>query len=120
MESLNQRCCWVVHLGAASRLDAELAGIGVGFGLPVMGAVPNEVEAGELGDDKLALGLLASGTFQMAVAGSSLLALIPAFAGMFLGQWVRDKLPQEAFRRCFFGGLVVLGAYMAFRAWELS
>ena len=43
----------------------------------------------------------------------------PAFAGMFLGQWVRDKLPQEAFRMCFFGGLVVLGAYMAFRAWQL-
>ena len=67
----------------------------------------------------LALGLLASGTFRMEVAGSSMLALIPAFAGMFLGQWVRDKLPQEAFRRCFFGGLVVLGAYMAFRAWQL-
>ena len=68
----------------------------------------------------LAFGLLASGTFQMAVAGSSLLALIPGFAGMFLGQWVRNKLPQEAFRRCFFGGLVVLGIYMAVRAWQLA
>lgn len=67
----------------------------------------------------LALGLLATGTFHMELAGSSMLALIPAFAGMFLGQWVRDKLPQEAFRRCFFAGLVILGVYMAIRSWFL-
>ena len=64
----------------------------------------------------LAVGLLATGQFQMSVAGSSLLALIPAFAGMFVGQAVRDRLPQNIFRLCFYAGLVMLGCYMAIHA----
>lgn len=60
-----------------------------------------------------ALGL--SGHFQLAAASSSLLAVVPALAGMFIGQRVRNKLQPEAFRRWFFIGLVVLGGYMIVR-----
>jgi uncharacterized membrane protein YfcA len=68
----------------------------------------------------LAVGLYVTGQFQMAIATSSLLALIPAFAGMFLGQAIRNRLRQDVFRRCFFIGLLVLGTYMALRSISLA
>ena len=64
----------------------------------------------------LAVGLFVTGQFQMTVAAASLVALIPAFAGMFLGQKLRNRMPQELFKKCFFGGLLILGAYMTYRA----
>ncbi|MEQ1515953.1 MAG: sulfite exporter TauE/SafE family protein [Usitatibacteraceae bacterium] len=60
-----------------------------------------------------ALGL--SGQFQLTTASTSLLAVVPALAGMFIGQRVRSKLQPTVFRRWFFIGLVVLGAYMLAR-----
>lgn len=68
----------------------------------------------------LAIGLSLAGKFQMDLAASSLFALIPAFAGMFIGQSIRMRLRQDIFRRCFFIGLVILGAYMAIRALLLA
>ncbi len=68
----------------------------------------------------LAMGLLVTGKFQMGIAASSLFALIPAFTGMFIGQAIRLRLRQDIFRKCFFIGLVVLGAYMAIRALTLA
>ncbi|WCE08427.1 TSUP family transporter [Pseudomonas sp. JBR1] len=44
------------------------------------------------------------------LGGSSLL-LLPALAGMWLGQRVRLCLDEHLFRRLFFGGLLLLGAY---------
>jgi len=67
----------------------------------------------------LAIGLLITGEFVMEIATVSLLALIPAFAGMFIGQFLRQKIPQEKFRRYFFVTLLVLGAYTAYRAINL-
>ena len=64
----------------------------------------------------LAVGLLANGKFELTVATSSLLALLPALGGMFLGQRVRNRLKPELFRRWFFIGLLILGAYMVVRA----
>ena len=63
----------------------------------------------------LAVALALSGHFQLAAAGNSLLAVVPALAGMFIGQRLRGKLQPEAFRRWFFIGLVVLGIYMIAR-----
>lgn len=63
----------------------------------------------------LAVALALHGQFQVSVAGSSLLAVLPAVAGMLLGQRIREKLRPEAFRRWFFIGLVLLGAYMLIR-----
>ncbi|PHY08005.1 MAG: hypothetical protein CK528_01290 [Alcaligenaceae bacterium] len=68
----------------------------------------------------LAVGLLLTGQFQMTVAAASLVALIPAFAGMFLGQRLRNKIPQDLFKKCFFGGLLLLGVYMTYRALTLN
>lgn len=67
----------------------------------------------------LAIGLLITGEFVMEIATVSLLALIPAFAGMFVGQFLRQKIPQEKFRRYFFITLLVLGAYTSYRAINL-
>jgi len=53
--------------------------------------------------------------FQFAAAGSSLLAVVPALLGMFIGQRVRNELRPEIFRKWFFVGLIVLGAYMIIR-----
>ena len=63
----------------------------------------------------LAVALALSGHFQLAAAGKSLLAVVPALAGMFIGQRLRGKLQPEAFRRWFFIGLVALGIYMIAR-----
>ena len=45
----------------------------------------------------------------------SLLAVVVSLAGMRLGQAVRARLRPQAFRLCFFFGLLVLGAYLALR-----
>ncbi|WP_313951041.1 sulfite exporter TauE/SafE family protein [Accumulibacter sp.] len=64
----------------------------------------------------LAAALALSGKVQWLTAGSSLLAILPALLGMFIGQRVRGRLQPEAFRRWFFIGLAVLGLYMLARA----
>lgn len=65
----------------------------------------------------LAIGLMVNGRFELTVAGSSLLALFPALVGMYLGQIIRGKLQPQLFRRWFFIGMLVLGVYIALRAW---
>jgi len=64
----------------------------------------------------LAIGLLLTGEFRVAVATTSLLALIPAFIGMFIGQALRKKIAQDQFRKYFFVTLLVLGGYTTYRA----
>ncbi len=39
----------------------------------------------------------------------SLVALVPALAGMKLGRLLRQRLPELVFRRCLFAGLLVIG-----------
>jgi len=63
----------------------------------------------------MAAGLAEGGAFDEATLGSSLLVLIPALAGMALGQWVRVRVHPETFRRCFFVGLLALGGHLALR-----
>lgn len=60
----------------------------------------------------LAAALAFKDQYQPTAMWNSLLAVLPALAGMYVGQLVRDKLRPEVFRRWFFIGLVVLGAYM--------
>jgi uncharacterized protein len=64
----------------------------------------------------LAAGLALSGNYPFSIAAGSLVAVVPALAGMFIGQRVRHKLEPETFRRWFFIGLLILGAYMLLRA----
>jgi uncharacterized membrane protein YfcA len=42
----------------------------------------------------------------------SSLALIPALAGMALGRRIRQKMPEQMFRRVFFTALLLLGLYI--------
>lgn len=65
----------------------------------------------------IALGatLMHDGLFQLSTAGSSALTLLPALAGMFIGQRVRGWIRAETFRTCFFAGLLLLGAHLASR-----
>ena len=47
--------------------------------------------------------------------GLSLAMLVPALAGMALGAALRRRLSPALFRRCFFLGLLALGAHMLLR-----
>ncbi|MFC0402132.1 sulfite exporter TauE/SafE family protein [Paraburkholderia rhizosphaerae] len=63
----------------------------------------------------LAGGLLAHGAFRLHQIGLSLLAVIPALIGMWLGSIVRQKISPKTFRRCFLLFLVVLGLELTLR-----
>lgn len=64
----------------------------------------------------LGLALWSQGQFSLALAGTSLVALIPASLGMYAGQKLRGRMDAETFRRWFFRGLITLGLVMAVRA----
>jgi uncharacterized membrane protein YfcA len=64
----------------------------------------------------LATCLAWTGHFKVASAGASLLASVPVFAGMYIGQLIRVRLHADEFRKWFFVGLIVLGSYSALRA----
>lgn len=64
----------------------------------------------------LAAALAGGGAFELKVAGASALALAPALVGMVVGGWVRSRVSEGVFRRCFFLGLLLLGAHLASRA----
>jgi uncharacterized protein len=62
----------------------------------------------------LALGvaLAHDGVLDLKVAGTSLFALVPALAGMWVGTHVRSRVDAATFRRWFFIGLLLLGAHL--------
>jgi uncharacterized membrane protein YfcA len=64
----------------------------------------------------LAAALAGGGSFEAGTAGTSALALAPALIGMTVGGWVRGRVSEQMFRRCFFLGLLALGAHLASRA----
>jgi len=57
----------------------------------------------------LMVGLVDNAAFDRSAIWVSSLALVPAFAGMAVGQWLRQKISQRTFRLWFFIGLLVLG-----------
>jgi uncharacterized protein len=64
----------------------------------------------------LGVALAIHGSLPAGFAGGSALALIPALAGMWVGQRVRRRLDAATFMRWFFAGLIALGGYMFLRA----
>lgn len=64
----------------------------------------------------LSLGLSKNGFMSNDLALTSCAAIAPALLGMWLGQQVREKLPEQKFRMVFFFTLFVLGIYIAARA----
>jgi uncharacterized protein len=63
----------------------------------------------------LAAGLALGDVHPGAALQGSLPMLLPALLGMLAGSALRRRLPVTAFRRFFFAGLALLGAYMAAR-----
>lgn len=63
----------------------------------------------------LSVGLVGAGTLDIGVAQNSLLALIPALAGMSVGQAIRTRITAGTFKLCFFAGLLMLGCYLVIR-----
>jgi uncharacterized membrane protein YfcA len=62
----------------------------------------------------IALAVLLAARGQLGVAASlqSLFAVAPALAGMVVGQKLRDAMSEGTFRRCFHGGLLLLGLWL--------
>lgn len=57
----------------------------------------------------LAGALAGTGAFHAETVAASILALVPALAGMQVGTWLRGSVRSETFRRLFFLGLLALG-----------
>ncbi|PTQ73102.1 sulfite exporter TauE/SafE family protein [Pseudomonas sp. GV071] len=60
----------------------------------------------------LGAGLFWRGAVGNAELGASFLALLPALAGMLLGQWLRQIISAVVFKRVFFIGLGLLGLHL--------
>lgn len=61
-------------------------------------------------------GLLAArGDMHLAASVHSALSLVPALAGMYVGQVIRAGLSEATFRKCFFFGMACLGAWLVLR-----
>jgi len=63
----------------------------------------------------LTTGLLLYGAYSLPQLGLSALAVVPALAGMWLGQVIRRRISARVFRACFLGFLLVLGIELIVR-----
>jgi uncharacterized membrane protein YfcA len=61
----------------------------------------------------LAFNLTSAGLLSASTALPGAVAMVCAFAGMFIGQAVRSRMQPEAFRRWFLIAMIVLGLYLA-------
>jgi len=66
----------------------------------------------------LAAALKGNGFLTLELSKLSFAAVIPAIAGMALGQRIRAKLSERLFRRFFFVSLLILGTYIIIGAYE--
>jgi uncharacterized membrane protein YfcA len=64
----------------------------------------------------LAAGLASHDAFHITAAGASTLFIVPALAGMGIGQIIRSKVNPATFRLLFFIGLMLLGADLIWRS----
>jgi hypothetical protein len=63
-----------------------------------------------------AFNLTEAGLLSAATAVPGVVALVAAFAGMFLGQAARTRMHPEQFRRWFLVAMLLLGLYLAVSA----
>lgn len=63
----------------------------------------------------LATGLLANDAYHIEQLGLSSLTVLPALAGMWLGQMIRARISAKRFKQCFLALLLVLGLELASR-----
>ncbi len=60
----------------------------------------------------LAGGLFWRGNLGAGELNASLLALVPALLGMWLGQQLRQRISATVFKRVFFMGMAALGGHL--------
>ena len=113
---------WVgVTIGATTGLVTGATGVFVIPAVPYLQAIGLEKDeliqalglSFTVSTVALAIGLLRVDAWQMNDVWTSLLALAPALAGMYAGQWLRGRFSAATFRKVFFGGLLLLGATLA-------
>ena len=64
--------------------------------------------------------LSSAGLLNASIALSGLVAMVMAFAGMFIGQMVRMRMHPDQFRRWFLIAMMLLGVYLAgVETWEI-
>lgn len=110
-------------VGTATGLVTGATGVFVIPAVPYLGALELERDAlvqalglsFTVSTIALAAGLAAGGALPLRAAGTSLVALAPALAGMALGGWLRGRVRPETFRSLFFAGLLVLGGELLLR-----
>jgi uncharacterized membrane protein YfcA len=117
--------CWLGPvIGAVTGLVTAATGVFVIPAVPYLGALglakDELIQALGLSFTvstvALAAALMGGGAFELGTASASTLALVPALLGMAMGNWVRGRVSERVFRRCFFFGLLALGAHLASRA----
>jgi uncharacterized membrane protein YfcA len=64
----------------------------------------------------LTVNLYSVGALKLSAAGLSFLALLPAIVGMSAGQLILARVSPPVFQRCFFIGMLVLGAHQLVRS----
>lgn len=125
---LPHRPAWEPFLGAAigglTGLVTAATGVFVIPAVPYMAAIGLEKEelvqalglSFTVSTLALALNLALAGALGVSLAGPALWALAAAGAGMAAGQALRRWISAALFRRCFFLGLLVLGAWLVLRS----
>jgi uncharacterized protein len=64
----------------------------------------------------LSFNLADAGVLTVSTAVPGLVAMVAAFAGMWVGQMIRNRMNPEAFRRWFLVAMMLLGVYLAANA----
>jgi uncharacterized protein len=64
----------------------------------------------------LAIALWGNNRITSDLAWLSLIGLVPAIIGMIIGQKIRHRLSEIQFRRVFFWSMLIIGAYIAWKA----
>ena len=64
----------------------------------------------------LAVSLGSNDVMQREHVQLALLALVPSFAGLYFGRWLRDAIDEEYFQRVFLVSVLMLGGYISMRA----
>jgi uncharacterized protein len=68
----------------------------------------------------LAIGLYLNQQYPSATLWASTLELLPALAGMWVGQRLRSRLSPRHFRACLLVSLLALGGHMMLRDWHVG
>jgi uncharacterized membrane protein YfcA len=67
----------------------------------------------------LGIGLAGNGLYSGAYVGFSAYAVIPAIIGMAAGQRLRQNLSERRFRQALFSALLIMGVFLAVRAFVI-